>query len=130
MVCLRRMGARMAENTGTGIGRVVQAARWSLAGWRAAWATQRSLRQWTALFAVSLVLALVLDLDGGERALLIALGLLVLAAELFNSAIEATVDYISTARDPRAALAKDCGSAAVAVTALAAGAAWVAVLVG
>ncbi len=53
--------------------------------------------------------------------------MLVLAAELANTAIEEIVDDISTARDPRAGKAKDCDSAAVA---LAAGVAWVVVLVG
>ena len=74
--------------------------------------------------------ALVLDLSAGERALLLALGLLLLAAELFNTAIEAAVDFVSTARDPRAAMAKDCASAAVALTALAGFVAWCAILWG
>jgi len=104
--------------------------RWSLQGWRAAWATQRSLRQWAWVVLVSTVFALLLDLGTGERALLLALGLLLLAAELFNTAIEAAVDFVSTARDPRAAMAKDCASAAVALTALAGFVAWCAILWG
>lgn len=103
---------------------------WSLAGWRACWATEKSLRQWTLVNALSAVLALLVPMSAGERALILALGLLVLAAELMNSALEETVDYISVERDPRAGKAKDAGSAAVAVTALAAGVAWVVVLVG
>jgi diacylglycerol kinase (ATP) len=54
----------------------------------------------------------------------------VLVMELVNTAIEETVDYISTAHDPRAGRAKDAGSAAVAVAAIAGGVAWVVVLVG
>jgi diacylglycerol kinase (ATP) len=104
--------------------------RWSMQGWRAAWATQISLRQWTGVTAVSTVFALVLNLSAGERALILALGLLLLAAELFNTAIEAAVDFVSTARDPRAAMAKDCASAAVALTALAGFVAWCAILWG
>jgi diacylglycerol kinase (ATP) len=50
--------------------------------------------------------------------------------ELVNTAIEETVDYISEAQDPRAGRAKDAGSAAVAVTAIAAGVAWGVILVG
>jgi diacylglycerol kinase (ATP) len=102
--------------------------RWSMQGWRAAWATQVSLRQWTGVTAVSTVFALVLNLSAGERALI--LGLLLLAAELYISAIEATVDFVSTARDPRAAMAKECASAAVALTALAGFVAWCAILWG
>ena len=103
--------------------------RWSMQGWRAAWATQISLRQWTGGTAVSTVIALVLNLSAGERALLLALGLL-LAADLFNTAIEAAVDFVSPARDPRAAMTRDCASAAVALTALAGFVAWCAILWG
>ena len=75
-------------------------------------------------------MALLLDLTGGERALILALGLLILAAELLNTALEETVDYISGDQNPRAGKIKDCGSAVVAVTAIAGGVAWLAVLVG
>lgn len=104
--------------------------RWSVQGWRAAWATQISLRQWTGVTAVSTVLALVLNLSAGERALILALGLLLLAADLFNTAVEAAVDFVSTAHDPRAAMARDCASAAVSLTALAGFVAWCAILWG
>ncbi len=105
-------------------------AKWSWAGWSAAWAREKSLRQWTLANAISAALALVVDLDGAERALILGLGLLILAAELINTAIEEVVDDVSEAIRDRARRAKDCGSAAVAVTAIAAGVAWLAVLVG
>ena len=97
---------------------------WSWRGWRAAWATQKSLRQWSAVNLASAALAFALPLAPGERALILALGVLVLAAELFNTAIETAVDYISDAQHPKAAMAKDCGSAGVALTAIAAALAW------
>jgi diacylglycerol kinase (ATP) len=103
---------------------------WSWRGFTAAWATEKTLRQWTLANVLSAGLALWLPLAAGERALILALGLLVLAAELLNTAIEVVVDYISTERHPMAAKAKDCGSAGVALTALAAGAAWAVVLWG
>lgn len=103
---------------------------WSLAGWRAAWASEKTLRQWTVVNVLSAALAFVLDLTAPERALILALGLLVLAAELLNTAIEEAVNYISTDQHPLAKKAKDCGSAGVALAALAGGVAWVVVLVG
>jgi diacylglycerol kinase (ATP) len=112
------------------IRRLGNTARWSWEGWCAAWASEKSLRQWAAVNAVSAVLALMLDLTAGERALILALGLLILVAELANSAIEEVVDYISTDRDPRAKRAKDIGSALVAVTAIAGGVAWAVILIG
>ncbi|MDZ4136090.1 MAG: diacylglycerol kinase [Paracoccaceae bacterium] len=110
--------------------RIRNTVRWSWAGWRAAWATEKSLRQWTIANVASASLAFWLDLTTTERALILALGLLILAAELVNTAIEEVVDYISRADDPRARKAKDCGSAAVALAAIAAGAAWAVVLTG
>ena len=68
---------------------------------------------------LSAALSFAVHLTPGERALILALGVLVLVVELFNTAIEETVDFISTNHDPRAGRAKDCGSAAVMLTALA-----------
>ncbi|EEW24538.1 diacylglycerol kinase [Rhodobacter ferrooxidans] len=103
-------------------------ARWSWQGWRAAWASEKSLRQWTLVNLLSVGLMFFVEMTPGERALILALGLLILVAELFNTAIETAVDYISTAQDPRAGKVKDCGSAAVAVTAIAGGLAWAVIL--
>ena len=102
---------------------------WSLAGWRDAWANEHSFRTWVWANAVSAALALWLPLTGGERALILALGVLVLALELINTAIERAVDLITEEQNDLARRAKDAGSAGVAVGALAAGVAWVVVLV-
>jgi diacylglycerol kinase (ATP) len=103
---------------------------WSWAGWRAAWASEKTLRQWTLMNLLSALLALSLPLSTPERALILALGLLVLAAELMNTAVETVVNHLSPGHHPLAAKAKDCASAAVALTALAAGTAWAVVLWG
>ncbi|MEZ5779237.1 MAG: diacylglycerol kinase [Paracoccaceae bacterium] len=112
------------------IGRFINTCRWSLQGWRAAWASEKSLRQWTIVNLISIALAFALDLTTGERALILALGLLVLASELFNTAIEEIVDLASPELNPKAGKAKDCGSAAVALTAIAGGVAWLVILIG
>jgi len=103
---------------------------WSLEGWRAAWASEKTLRQWTLANVLSIALALLLDLSPVERALIIGFGLLILVAELLNTAVEETVNRISRLDHPLSKKAKDIGSAAVAVTALTAGLIWVVVLVG
>jgi diacylglycerol kinase (ATP) len=103
---------------------------WSWEGFRAAWATEKTLRQWTIANVLSAALAFTLDLTPAERGLILALGLLILAAELINTAVEEVVDLVSPGHDPRAKKVKDCGSACVALTAIAAGVAWVVVLVG
>lgn len=103
---------------------------WSLQGWRAAWGSEKSLRQWTIVNVLSAGLVLYLDLQPIERALILALGLLILAAELANTAIEEIVDHISPELHPFAQKAKDCGSASVALAALAGGVAWLVILIG
>lgn len=110
--------------------RFLNTCRWSLSGWRSAWASEKSLRQWTGVNLGSAALAFMVEMSPGERALILALGLLVLAAELINTAIEEAVDIARPEIDPRAKKAKDCGSAGVALAALAGGLAWVVVLTG
>jgi diacylglycerol kinase (ATP) len=117
-------------NIGEEIRRIGNTARWSWQGWCSAWAREKSLRQWTIVNVLSAGLAFSVTLTQGERALILALGLLVLVMELVNTAIEETVDYISEDHDPRAGRAKDAGSAAVAVAAIAGGVAWVVLLIG
>ena len=102
---------------------------WSWAGLSDAWAHQHSFRSWVWAYLATIILAAVLPLTGAERALLLALGLLVLAFEAMNTAVEYTVDYISTERHPLAGRAKDMASAAVFLSSLAAGVAWVSILV-
>ncbi|WP_202977623.1 diacylglycerol kinase [Parasedimentitalea marina] len=52
-----------------------------------------------------------LPMETGEHGLIPALGVLVLAAKLFNTAIERVVDYISAEQHPLAGQVKDAGSA-------------------
>lgn len=102
---------------------------WSWAGVMFAWRQEHSFRTWVWANLVSGALALGLPLTPGERALILSLGLVVLAFELMNTAIEEVVDYISEEQHPRAKAAKDCGSGAVAVAAIGAGVAWIVILV-
>lgn len=112
------------------LGRLGRNAGVSWQGFRAAWESEKSVRQWVWANAASAVLAFTLDLTGAERAVVLALGLLVLVTELLNTAIEAVVDLASPERHPLAGRAKDCGSAAVVVAALAAGIGWAVILMG
>ena len=105
-------------------------AKWSWEGWLYCWRYEHSLQQWVVANIISATFALFLDLAGGERALILALGILVLAAELMNTAIEKAVDHISREQHPLAKAAKDTASGAVAITAIATGVAWLAILIG
>lgn len=101
---------------------------WSWNGVANAWAEEHSFRSWIWANVVSDGLALWV-LEGAELALILALGLLIVAAELLNTGLERVVDLVSLEQSELAKQAKDAGSAGVAVTAIAAGLAWVVVLV-
>ncbi len=88
------------------------------------------MSQWLVANVVFGLLAFILPLSAGERGMLLMGGIIVLAAECMNTAIERVVDDISTEKRDAARHAKDCGSAAVAVTAVGVGVAWVFVIVG
>lgn len=97
----------------TGLTRLINAFRYSLDGFAAAYRHEDAFRQETLLAVILIPLALFLPVSGIGKALMIASVLLVLMVELINSAIEAVVDRVSLERHHLAKRAKDIGSAAV-----------------
>ena len=97
---------------------------YSSAGLVLTWREEHSFRFWTYMNLSSASLSLSLPIPIVFRALIICLGLLVLAAECFNTAIERVVNHLSPGPHPLAKAAKDAGSAGVAVTAFTAGVVW------
>lgn len=93
----------------------MKATVWSLQGLRAAWLHESSFRLEVCLFVVFAPLGAWLGGNGLERALLIGSMLLVLSAELLNSAIEAVIERYGPEYHELAGRAKDMGSAAVFV---------------
>ncbi|QKT04969.1 diacylglycerol kinase [Ectothiorhodospiraceae bacterium 2226] len=108
--------------------RLANATRYSWQGLRAAFRHERAFRLEVVAAAVLLPLAVWLGEGPLERALLVAVVLLVMVAELLNSAVEATVNRIGTEHHPLAGRAKDLGSAAVFVSVVLAGAVWLLIL--
>jgi diacylglycerol kinase (ATP) len=95
--------------------RIAKAARYSVAGLRAAIKYQPAVRQ-ELLGGVLLVPAAIwLGETGLERAALIASLILVLIVELLNSAVETVVDRVGSEDNELSGRAKDLGSAAVLV---------------
>ncbi|HET6604059.1 MAG TPA: diacylglycerol kinase [Xanthomonadaceae bacterium] len=95
--------------------RIWRALTWSLKGLVAAWRHESSFRLEVYLFVILAPLGWWLGANGLERAILIGSLLLVLGAELFNSALEAAVDRWGAELHELSARAKDMGSAAVFV---------------
>lgn len=113
----------------TGLKRLANATRYSLAGLAAAARHEDAFRQELILAAVLVPLGLWLGEGGVERALLVGSVLMVLVVELLNSAVEATVDRVSLDDHNLAKRAKDLGSAAVMVALACTAAVWLLVLV-
>ena len=109
----------MADSNGSHLPRgpvgVWKATLWSLKGLRAAWAYESSFRLEVYLLVVLAPAALWLGNGAVERALLLGSLLLVLSAELLNSAIEALIERYGAEHHELAGRAKDMGSAAVFV---------------
>ena len=90
----------------------------ALSGLRAALVAERSLRVHAyATLAVVIVLVAVRP-GAGWTALVLASCAAVIAAELFNTALEALADHLHPGLHPKIRIVKDCAAAAVLVTAL------------
>jgi diacylglycerol kinase (ATP) len=100
----------------TGLQRLLNACGYSLHGFASAFRHEDAFRQEVLLAAILIPIALLLDVGGAAKALMIASVLLVLIVELLNSAIEAAVDRISFDQHQLSKRAKDIGSAAVALS--------------
>ena len=65
-----------------------------------------------------LILGFLLQISFNEWAVIVIALVIVLAVELLNTAIEATVDLVTKEIHPLAKVAKDCGSAAAFVSSI------------
>jgi len=119
----------MGKPGATGLTRIIRATGYSMAGFRYAWRNEAAFRQETVLCLVLLPLAFRLGETGTEKALLAASVLIVLVAELLNSALEALVDLTSPEHHPLAGAAKDMGSAAVFVSLALTALVWACILI-
>ncbi len=106
----------MGKPANTGIRRILRATGFSAQGLAAAWKHEAAFRQETVLLIILIPTALWLGETVLVRALLIAVCLLVLIVELFNSAIEAAIDRHGEEQHELSGRAKDMGSAAVLIS--------------
>ncbi len=102
----------------TGILRIWHAYLNSCAGLADAFRHESAFRQEVLLAAILIPTALFVPVAPVERALLVAVVLLVLIVELLNTGVEAAIDRISFERHPLSKRAKDIGSAAVLISLL------------
>ena len=96
----------------SGIKRIFNATGYSLAGFKAAFSHEAAFRQVLLLNLILIPISFSVDVSALEQALRVAVCLLAIIVELFNSAIEAVVDRISLEKHQLSKNAKDMGSAA------------------
>ncbi|MFK7830255.1 MAG: diacylglycerol kinase [Congregibacter sp.] len=99
--------------TERGLAHLFLATQYSIRGLQAAWRHEESFRQEAVLALMGLPLALWLARDMADFLFLTSSLLLLLLAELGNSAIEAVVDRVSAEHHELSGRAKDLGSAMV-----------------
>ncbi|MGD9000067.1 MAG: diacylglycerol kinase [Granulosicoccaceae bacterium] len=98
--------------------RLWHATGYSLQGLSAAFKNEQAFRLETYLLVIVVPLAFYLTDNNFERAIMIACWLVVMMAELVNSAIEATIDRFGGEHHELSGRAKDIGSALVFVALL------------
>lgn len=96
-----------------GFKRILNAARYSFQGFKAAFQLEAAFRQELFLCLVLAPLALVLGETGLEVLFLLSTLFVVLVVELLNSALESLADRISNHYDELIGRAKDMASAAI-----------------
>jgi len=110
--CLSAMNSYSPFKGKTGVKRILNATQYSIAGFKAAFNHEAAFRQIVLINIVLIPVSFFLNVTAVEQALMVAVCLLALIVELFNSAIEAVVDRISLEKHPLSKNAKDMGSAA------------------
>ena len=103
----------MANQKVTGIKRIINAMGYSWQGLKAAYIHEAAFRQELVKVVIGIPLALWWGDNGVEYALLISTLIIILLAELVNSAIEAVVDRFGGEIHELSGRAKDMGSAVV-----------------
>jgi diacylglycerol kinase (ATP) len=87
----------------------------ALNGWRHAWRNEHSFRTQVGLAVGALLALLVLRPEAHWWALVTLSVVAVLAAELFNTAVEQLADHLHVAQHPAIRVVKDCAAGAVLV---------------
>ena len=96
--------------------RFLDSIKYSIQGLSYGYRNEQSLWLHGGASILAIILGFVLDISFNQWAIIIIALVVVLAVELLNTAIEATVDLVTKETHPLAKKAKDCGSAAAFVS--------------
>ena len=98
--------------------RFLKSFKYCFEGMRYAFYTEQNIIVMFVIAIISLVLGIILKINYTERLVVVLLIGIVMALEMVNCAIEATVDLVTKEIHPLAKVAKDCGSAAAFVSSI------------
>lgn len=95
-----------------GVRRIINAAGYSIDGFKAAYTHEAAFRQVFWLNLLLVILLVFLPFAKSIKMILVFASFLSLIVELINTGLEASIDHTSTQQHPLAKIAKDVGSAA------------------
>ena len=101
---------RKASSERHGPFNIVNRVIWSWHGWLDAWRNEPSFRSWVYANIASDALAFVLPIDPSLRAMIVVLGVVVLAVELINTGVERLADLVEPNENAMIKACKDATS--------------------
>lgn len=103
------------KNNKRSIKRFLKSFKYSFSGIRYAFYTEQNIIVMFVVAIITLILGILLKLNYTERLIIVLLIGMIMALEMINCAIEATVDLVTLDKKPLAKIAKDCASGAVGI---------------
>ena len=99
--------------------KIINSFKYAIQGFIVSFRTERNMKIHILIMILVILLGIFLKISKVEWIICIVLFAIVISGELFNTAIETTVDIAMPHRDKKAKLAKDVSAAAVLILAIA-----------
>lgn len=98
--------------------KIINSFRYAIEGFISSFKTERNMKIHILAMTIVIALGIFLKLNKIEWCIITIAIVMVISAELFNTAIETVVDMVSPQKNPQAKLAKDIAAGAVLVFAI------------
>lgn len=98
--------------------KLINSFKYAIQGILSSFKTERNMKIHVLAMAIVIALGIFLKLSKIEWCIIIITIVMVISAELFNTAIETVVDMVSPQKNPQAKLAKDIAAGAVLTLAI------------
>ena len=98
--------------------KIINSFKYAIEGFISSFKTERNMKIHILAMTIVIALGILLKLSKIEWCIITIAIVMVISAELFNTAIETVVDMISPEKNPKAKLVKDIAAGAVLVVAI------------